>query len=42
MNELAGAIPNAERAVVPGVGHGLHLENPDAFSRVALEFLARH
>ena len=42
MKQLAGAIPHAERAVVPGVGHGLHLENPDAFSRVALEFFARH
>jgi len=42
MQELAEAIPNAERAVVPGVGHGLHLENPDAFSHVALDFFARH
>ncbi|MEK7706564.1 MAG: alpha/beta hydrolase, partial [Verrucomicrobiota bacterium] len=42
IKELAGAIPSAERAVVPGVGHGLHLENPDAFSRIALEFFARH
>jgi non-heme chloroperoxidase len=40
MKQLAGIIPNAERAVVPGVGHGLHLENPDAFSRVALEFFS--
>ncbi len=42
MKALAGAIPNAQRAVVPGVGHGLHLENPELFSRVALEFFARH
>jgi non-heme chloroperoxidase len=42
IKELADAISNAERAVVSGVGHGLHLENPDAFSRVALEFFARH
>jgi len=42
IKELAGAISSAERAVVPGVGHGLHLENPDAFSRIALEFFARH
>lgn len=42
IKELAGVIPNAERVVVSDVGHGLHLENPDAFSRVALEFFARH
>jgi pimeloyl-ACP methyl ester carboxylesterase len=42
MNQLANAIPNAKRAVVPSVGHGLHLENADAFSRVALDFFARH
>ncbi|MCU0782477.1 MAG: alpha/beta hydrolase [Verrucomicrobia bacterium] len=42
MKELAGAIPNAERTVVPGVGHGLHLETPDAFSGVALDFFSRH
>lgn len=42
MKELADSIPQAERAIVPGVGHGLHLENPDAFSRVALDFFERH
>lgn len=39
---LAGVIPRAERFVMPRVSHGLHLEEPTAFSRVALEFLAKH
>jgi pimeloyl-ACP methyl ester carboxylesterase len=39
---LANSLPNAQRAVLPGVGHGLHLEDPTAFSRLALEFLAKH
>ena len=42
MKALAKAIPHSERAVLPGVGHGVHLENPEAFSRAALEFFARH
>ena len=42
MKALAHAIPGAERHVLSNVGHGLHLEAPDAFSRVVLEFLARH
>lgn len=42
MKALAHTVPKAQRAVIPKVGHGLHLEDPDAFSRVVLEFLARH
>ena len=42
MKELASAIPKAERVAVPGVGHGLHLEKPEAISRIALEFFARY
>jgi len=42
MKALANSIPNAQRAVLPGVGHGLQLEDPDGFSRIALEFLAKH
>lgn len=42
MKGLANAMPTAQRAVLPGVGHGLHLEDPMAFSRMALEFFARH
>ena len=39
---LANTIPKAQRVVLPKVGHGLHLEDPGAFSRVALEFFAQH
>lgn len=42
MKALANSMPNAQRAVLPGVGHGLHLEDPAAFSRLALEFFERH
>lgn len=42
MKALASAIPNPERCTMPSVGHGLHLEEPEAFSRVALAFLAQH
>jgi pimeloyl-ACP methyl ester carboxylesterase len=39
---LADTIPGAELAVIPGISHGLQLEAPDEFSRVVLDFLARH
>ena len=42
MKALAKAIPRAQRYVLPKAGHGLHLEAPEEFSRVALEFLAKH
>jgi len=42
MESLAHALPEAQRVVMPKVGHALHLEDPDTFSRVALEFLAQH
>ena len=42
MKALANAIPRAQRYVLPKAGHGLHLEAPEEFSRVALEFLAKH
>jgi non-heme chloroperoxidase len=42
MKALASSMPNAQRAVLPGVGHGLQLEDPAAFSQMALEFLAKH
>ncbi len=34
-------MPNAEIVVIPGAGHSPHFEQPQAFARVALEFLAR-
>ncbi len=42
MKALANSIPAAERYVMPKVGHGLHLEEPDAFTGVAMDFLAKH
>ena len=42
MEVLASAVPKARRAVLPEAGHALHLENPDGFSRLTLEFLAQH
>lgn len=39
---FANAAPAAQRVVIPKVGHALHLEDPGAFSQVALEFFARH
>jgi 2-succinyl-6-hydroxy-2,4-cyclohexadiene-1-carboxylate synthase len=38
---LAAGIPRAELAVVPGAGHAVHLERPDAFADVLLGWLDR-
>ena len=38
---LAGAIPGAEIAVVPGAGHAPHLERPEAFNRILADFADR-
>jgi 3-oxoadipate enol-lactonase len=37
---IEAAIPDAKRVVLAGSGHVPHLEVPDAFNRVVLEFLA--
>jgi 3-oxoadipate enol-lactonase len=37
---LAGGIPEARRAVLPGTAHLPNLEQPAAFNRLVLEFLA--
>jgi pimeloyl-ACP methyl ester carboxylesterase len=39
---LYQALPNAELAILPGVGHGPPWERPDLFVRVLADFLARH
>jgi 2-succinyl-6-hydroxy-2,4-cyclohexadiene-1-carboxylate synthase len=36
---VAAGIPSARLAVIDGAGHTPHLERPDAFRRLALEFL---
>jgi len=36
---LYEAIPNAELCIVPGCAHNVHLEKPDWFSAVVLDFL---
>lgn len=36
---IAAAMPAARLVVVPGTGHAVHLEQPDAFQQVILEFL---
>lgn len=37
--ELAGAIPGAALAVVPGAGHAVHLERPEVFAQLVERFL---
>ena len=37
---LAQGIPDAQRVVLPGVGHMSNMEDPAAFNRVVLDFLA--
>ena len=39
---LAAGIPGAALRVLPGAGHVYFWEQPDAFNRLCLEFLARH
>ena len=37
--EMLALLPNAHAVVVPGVGHAVHLEQPQAFAKNVLEFL---
>jgi pimeloyl-ACP methyl ester carboxylesterase len=39
---LAAQLPNAERAVIPGVTHAMPLEDPAAVARTIAEFTGRH
>ena len=39
---MAGAMPRAGLAVVPGAGHAVHLERPDEFVRLVVGFVAEH
>ncbi|MDA1145150.1 MAG: 2-succinyl-6-hydroxy-2,4-cyclohexadiene-1-carboxylate synthase [Chloroflexi bacterium] len=38
---LAAAMPNAERCVIAGAGHAVHLEDPGAFESAAATFIER-
>jgi len=38
-DELASALPTAERAVVPDASHGMHGQNPEAYNAAVLAFL---
>jgi 2-succinyl-6-hydroxy-2,4-cyclohexadiene-1-carboxylate synthase len=38
---VKGCLPHCRIAVIPGAGHNTHLENPEAFRCVALEFVDR-
>ena len=37
-SDLAGRLPNARAQLVPGAGHACHLEEPEAFLRIARRF----
>jgi 2-succinyl-6-hydroxy-2,4-cyclohexadiene-1-carboxylate synthase len=37
--EMSRLLPDARLAIVPGAGHAVHLEQPEAFRRLVLEFL---
>jgi pimeloyl-ACP methyl ester carboxylesterase len=39
---VAAQIPGSEVIVIPGAGHSSYWEQPAAFNRAVLEFLARH
>ena len=39
LDELGRCLPNAERAVIQGAPHAVHLGNPDAYDVKVLRFL---
>jgi 3-oxoadipate enol-lactonase len=41
VDALVGTVPGARRVVIPGAGHMLNLEQPEAFNRELLGFLSR-
>lgn len=41
-SEIAGKLPNGEFQQFPGVGHNIHKDAPEDFSRATLAFLQKH
>jgi len=39
---MADRIPYAETAIVPGAGHAVHVEQPEAFAAHVTAFLSKH
>jgi pimeloyl-ACP methyl ester carboxylesterase len=39
--EMAAAIPNATMSVIEGGGHAAHLENPERFTALVLDWLRK-
>jgi len=40
--EMANLIPDVNLTIIPDAGHAAHLEKPDEFKEILLEFLNRH
>ena len=38
---MAAALPQARAEIVPNAGHNVHLEQPDLYSRLVLDFLVQ-
>jgi non-heme chloroperoxidase len=41
-DELARVLPRAERTTIPAASHGMHAQNPAAYTAAVLAFLAAH
>lgn len=39
--QLAATIPGAQQVIIPGAGHIVNMEQPEAFTRIVLAFLSR-
>ncbi len=37
--EMSQSLPNARTSLVPGAGHTAHVDQPDAFNRIVIDFL---
>jgi 2-succinyl-6-hydroxy-2,4-cyclohexadiene-1-carboxylate synthase len=41
-DRMAGRLPNGQAALIPDAGHAAHLEQPETFSGLLLDFLDEH